>query len=54
MNIKIMLENLEGALNSFNDEMLSNELDDYIINSCQHKFFNKKTITLNIYNFKDK
>lgn len=47
MTINIELENLNDALNPFNKNTISEDLDNYILNNCHYKFI-KNTITLNI------
>lgn len=53
MNIKIELNNINDVLNKFNSEIINSDLEEYITNSCENKFFRKKSITLEIYGIKD-
>ncbi len=46
--IKIELNNLDNATNQFNNEVLDNELDNYITNTSLH-ILPKEAILLNIY-----
>lgn len=48
MNIKIELKNINQALNEFNSNMLSNALDEYIINSLSHANLYKKNLNLEV------
>lgn len=47
MTINIELEKLSDALNPFNKNAISEDLENYILNNCHYKFI-KNTITLNI------
>lgn len=47
MTINIELENYNTALNQFNKEILSDDLNNYILTNCYKPFLNKN-ITLNI------
>lgn len=53
MNIKIELNNINDALNTFNKDIISQDLDEYIVSSCEHKFFRKKSISLEFIGIKD-
>ena len=45
--VNIKLETLEDATNKFNNEVLSEELDNYVIHSCLHTL-HKERIILNV------
>lgn len=51
--IKIKLKNLAEATNTFNDEVLNNELDNYLTSSCKH-IPSKERISLLIKDFTNK
>lgn len=48
MNINIELKNLESALNEFNKDILSDNLDNYLIYSLNNEKLINKNIQLNI------
>lgn len=48
MNIDIELKNIEMALDTFNHNLLSRDLDNYIITTCENKIIKNKNINLNI------
>ena len=52
-SITIKLEKIEDALNKFNENILNEELDNYIITSCKH-IHSKEKIILNIDNLSKK
>ena len=52
-SITIKLEKIEDAMNPYNENVLKEELDNYIITSCQH-IHSKEKIVLNINNFSKK
>ena len=45
--VNIKLEKIEDARNPFNEALLNDELDNYIVNNCKH-ISSKEIITLNI------
>ena len=49
MNIKIELDSVNDALSTFNKDMINQELDEFIVNSCEYKFFRSKGISIEIY-----
>ena len=51
--IKIKLKNLNEATASFNEEILNNELDNYLTSSCKH-ISSKERISLLIKDFTNK
>lgn len=48
MNIKIKLNNINEALNIFNNELISEELNNYITDIYLHRFKKRKNTTLEI------
>ena len=48
--INIKLKNIEDATNPFNESLLNEELDNYIVNNCKH-ISSKESIILNVNNF---
>lgn len=48
MDINIELKNLEMALNPFNKDILSDELENYIIRACEQQLLKNKDLNINI------
>lgn len=53
MNVKVELNGLCDVLNKFNKDMISQDLDNYIVGLCENKFFRKKSITLEVFGIND-
>lgn len=51
--INIKLKNIEDATNPFNESLLNEELDNYIVNNCKH-ISSKESIILNVNNLSKK
>ena len=51
--INIKLKNIEDATNPFNESLLNEELDNYIVNNCKH-ISSKENIILNVNNLSKK
>lgn len=48
MDINIELKNLEMALNPFNKDILSDELENYIFRACEQQLLKNKDLNINI------
>ena len=51
--VNIKLKSIEDATNPFNESLLNEELDNYIVNNCKH-ISSKEKITLNVNNLSKK